>query len=325
MDLTLDNWRFFASAGRFLEGKAAGEYVEGYTSMVRRDPIGVIGSIAPWNYPLNMATWKLGPALAAGNTVVLKPSRADAAAPRSSWRRAHRRHPPAGRAERGLRPGRHGGCRARASIPTWRWCRSPAASAPASRWHRGVGRHAQAGPPGARRQGPGHRLRRRRHRGGRRECSQGTAFYNSRPGLHGAVSGHRRQQGARRLRRRAHRRGRRASAIGDPIDRPTPRWARSSPAPTSSGCPGYVDRAVEAGAEVTVGGGRGRPGRLLLRAIGRGRRRPGQPRSCSARCSVRWSPCSPWPTRRPPSRGPTTSTTASPPACGPATSAGRCA
>ena len=74
MDLTLDNWRFFASAGRFLEGKAAGEYLEGYTSMVRRDPIGVIGSIAPWNYPLNMATWKLGPALAAGNTVVLKPS-----------------------------------------------------------------------------------------------------------------------------------------------------------------------------------------------------------------------------------------------------------
>ncbi|RLE23004.1 MAG: gamma-aminobutyraldehyde dehydrogenase [Actinobacteria bacterium] len=74
MDLTLDNRRFFASAPRFLEGKAAGEYLEGYTSMVRRDPIGVIGSIAPWNYPLNMATWKLGPALAAGNTVVLKPS-----------------------------------------------------------------------------------------------------------------------------------------------------------------------------------------------------------------------------------------------------------
>jgi 1-pyrroline dehydrogenase len=74
MDLTLDNWRFFASAGRFLEGRAAGEYMEGYTSMLRREPLGVVGSIAPWNYPLNMATWKLGPALAAGNTVVLKPS-----------------------------------------------------------------------------------------------------------------------------------------------------------------------------------------------------------------------------------------------------------
>jgi 1-pyrroline dehydrogenase len=74
MDLTVDNWRFFASAGRFLEGRAAGEYMEGYTSMLRREPLGVVGSIAPWNYPLNMATWKVGPALAAGNTVVLKPS-----------------------------------------------------------------------------------------------------------------------------------------------------------------------------------------------------------------------------------------------------------
>ena len=74
MDLTLDNWRFFAAAPRFMEGKAAGEYMEGYTSMVRRDPLGVVGSIAPWNYPLNMATWKLGPALAAGNTCVIKPS-----------------------------------------------------------------------------------------------------------------------------------------------------------------------------------------------------------------------------------------------------------
>ena len=74
MDLTLDNWRFFASAGRFLEGRAAGEYMEGYTSMLRREPVGVVGSIAPWNYPLNMATWKLGPALTVGNTVVLKPS-----------------------------------------------------------------------------------------------------------------------------------------------------------------------------------------------------------------------------------------------------------
>ena len=74
MDLTLDNWKFFAAAGRFLEGRAAGEYMEGYTSMLRREPLGVIGSIAPWNYPLNMATWKVAPALAVGNTVVLKPS-----------------------------------------------------------------------------------------------------------------------------------------------------------------------------------------------------------------------------------------------------------
>ena len=74
MDLTLDNWRFFAGGARFLEGRAGGEYLEEHTSYLRRDPLGVIGGIAPWNYPLNMATWKLGPALAAGNTIVLKPS-----------------------------------------------------------------------------------------------------------------------------------------------------------------------------------------------------------------------------------------------------------
>jgi betaine-aldehyde dehydrogenase len=72
--LTIDNLRFFAAAARNLEGKASGEYLEGLTSTIRREPIGVCASIAPWNYPLNMAAWKIGPALAAGNTVVLKPS-----------------------------------------------------------------------------------------------------------------------------------------------------------------------------------------------------------------------------------------------------------
>lgn len=70
----VDVFRFFAGAARCLNGLAAGEYLEGHTSMIRRDPLGVIASIAPWNYPLMMAAWKLGPALAAGNCVVLKPS-----------------------------------------------------------------------------------------------------------------------------------------------------------------------------------------------------------------------------------------------------------
>jgi aminobutyraldehyde dehydrogenase len=70
----IDVLRFFAGAARVVAGSAAGEYLPGYTSMVRRDPIGVVASIAPWNYPLMMAAWKIGPALAAGNTVVLKPS-----------------------------------------------------------------------------------------------------------------------------------------------------------------------------------------------------------------------------------------------------------
>jgi betaine-aldehyde dehydrogenase len=69
-----DNLRFFAGAARCLEGRAAGEYMEGYTSYVRREAVGVIGQITPWNYPLMMAIWKCGPALAAGNTVVLKPA-----------------------------------------------------------------------------------------------------------------------------------------------------------------------------------------------------------------------------------------------------------
>jgi betaine-aldehyde dehydrogenase len=70
----VDNLRFFAGAARCLEGRAAGEYTSGYTSVIRREPVGVIGQIAPWNYPLMMAVWKIGPALAAGNTVVLKPA-----------------------------------------------------------------------------------------------------------------------------------------------------------------------------------------------------------------------------------------------------------
>ncbi|MBI5105446.1 MAG: gamma-aminobutyraldehyde dehydrogenase [Solirubrobacterales bacterium] len=70
----VDNLRFFAGAARCLEGKSAGEYLEGYTSIIRREPVGVVGQISPWNYPLMMAIWKIGPALATGNTIVLKPA-----------------------------------------------------------------------------------------------------------------------------------------------------------------------------------------------------------------------------------------------------------
>ena len=70
----VDQIRFFAGAARVLEGRAAGEYLAGHTSWIRREPIGVIGQVTPWNYPMMMAAWKFAPALAAGNTVVLKPS-----------------------------------------------------------------------------------------------------------------------------------------------------------------------------------------------------------------------------------------------------------
>ena len=103
-----DNLRFFAGAARLLEGKSAGEYMRGYTSFIRREPLGSSAGSRPWNYPLMMAVWKLAPALAAGNVQVLKPSEqtplsllrfARARAGRDPGRRAERRH-------RRRRPGR---------------------------------------------------------------------------------------------------------------------------------------------------------------------------------------------------------------------------
>jgi 1-pyrroline dehydrogenase len=74
MPFSTDNLRFFGGAARQLEGKSAGEYIQGYTSIIRREPLGIVGGICPWNYPLMMAVWKMGPALAAGNVQILKPS-----------------------------------------------------------------------------------------------------------------------------------------------------------------------------------------------------------------------------------------------------------
>lgn len=74
LPFVVDNLRFFAGAARMLDGRAAGEYLDGYTSVLRREPVGVVASIAPWNFPLPIAVWKIAPALAAGNCVVLKPS-----------------------------------------------------------------------------------------------------------------------------------------------------------------------------------------------------------------------------------------------------------
>jgi betaine-aldehyde dehydrogenase len=74
LPMILDQLRFFAGAARMLEGRSAGEYMAGHTSWIRREPIGVVGQVSPWNYPLLMAIWKVAPALAAGNAVVLKPS-----------------------------------------------------------------------------------------------------------------------------------------------------------------------------------------------------------------------------------------------------------
>ena len=81
----IDQIRFFAGAARVLEGRASGEYMKGHTSMIRREPVGVVGQVTPWNYPMMMAVWKFAPAIAAGNTVVLKPSRHDTGRRRCGW------------------------------------------------------------------------------------------------------------------------------------------------------------------------------------------------------------------------------------------------
>src|SRR5256885_16161125 len=74
MPFSADNLRFFAGAARVLEGKSTGEYIKGHTSMIRREPIGIVAGICPWNYPLMMAVWKMGPGLAAGNVQILQPA-----------------------------------------------------------------------------------------------------------------------------------------------------------------------------------------------------------------------------------------------------------
>ena len=74
MPYASDHFRFFAGAARVLEGRSAGEYMADHTSWIRREPVGVVGQVTPWNYPLMMMIWKIAPALAGGNTIVLKPS-----------------------------------------------------------------------------------------------------------------------------------------------------------------------------------------------------------------------------------------------------------
>ena len=164
-----------------MEGKAAGEYLEGYTSIIRREPVGVIGQIAPWNYPLMMAVWKIGPALATGNTIVLKPA---PTTPLSTLKLAELAAEflpkgvlnvvtggnDAGRGARRARRRRHG--------LAHRLGRDRQVDRRARR------QDAQARAPRARRQGAGRRLRRRRH-GDRAGDDRRHRLLQRRPGLHG--------------------------------------------------------------------------------------------------------------------------------------------
>ena len=120
-----DLFRFFAGAARVMDGLAANEFLAGHTSIIRRDPIGVVASIAPWNYPLYMASWKLGPALATGNTVVLKPS-IRTPLTRPPIRRDPRRAPAGRRRQRPVWLRRDDRRRARRPSRRSGWSRSPA-------------------------------------------------------------------------------------------------------------------------------------------------------------------------------------------------------
>ena len=199
----VDQIRFFAGACRLLEGRSAGEYMTGFTSFVRREPVGVCAQVTPWNYPMMMAVWKFAPAIAAGNTVVLKPAQttpvstlllAEIAAefvPPGVFNvvcgdrdtgRALVAHPvPADGVDHRQRAGRARG------------------------GHRRRPGH-QAGPPRARRQGPGRGLRRRRRREGGRGHRH-RRLLQRRPGLHRRHPGAGRTAHPRRPRRRPGRTG----------------------------------------------------------------------------------------------------------------------
>ena len=231
---------------RFLEGRAAGEYMQGFTSILRREPIGIAGLIAPWNYPLYMAAWKIGPALAAGNCVVIKPSEMT---PMTLVRFAELV------AEKEVFPPGVFNVVTGDGVPVG----ERIVDAPRHRdrvAHRrdvdrqadleARGRHAEADAPRAGRQGAGHHLRRRRPVDGRR-VDQDRRVLQLRSGLHGGA-------------RACWPAGRPTRAcspsscpqvesmkVGDIWAKRTRRWGPSSPRSSSSACPGsWIGRRTPA-------------------------------------------------------------------------------
>ena len=168
-----DNLRFFAGAARILEGRPPASTRAASRRWMRREPIGVIGSIAPWNYPLMMAVWKFGPAIATGNTVVLKPSEQTPLTVLRLMELIEGILPPASSTSSRATASRSGpaSCATRACA----WSRSRATSRRARRSRAPPPRTPQARAPRARRQGAGDRLRRRRPRRRRRRASARTA------------------------------------------------------------------------------------------------------------------------------------------------------
>ena len=291
----VDQLRFFAGAARVLEGRAAGEYMAGHTSWVRREPIGVVGQVTPWNYPLMMAVWKIAPGARRRQhrraQAVRHHARDHAAAGRD-----RRRVPPAGRAQRRHRRPRHRPRARRAPAPP-AWSPSPARCAPAPRSRPAPPPQRQAGAPRARRQGPGRGLRRRRPRG-RRRGHRGRRLLQRRPGLHRGDPRARRARHPRRLRRGARRVRQRARPRSACPTTRTPCSARSTTPASSPAC-----RASSTGCptHATVVGRRQPPSATSATASTSSR--PWSPactrttRRSRTRSSARSSPCSASPTR----------------------------
>ena len=181
----VDNLRFFAGAARVLEGRATGEYLRGYTSMLRRDPLGVIGSVAPWNFPILMATWKIAPALMTGNTLVLKPSEQT---PLTTLRLAELAADLFPEGVLNVVTG-HGGDVGAALVghPRVRMSSLTGDTRTGKAVVRASRREPQAGPPRAGRQGPRHRVRRRGPRARGPEDPRGRLRQLG-SGLHGGVA-----------------------------------------------------------------------------------------------------------------------------------------
>ena len=321
---SIDNVSFYAGAARNLEGKAAAEYDGLHTSMLRREPIGVVGSIAPWNYPLQMAIWKVLPAIAAGNTIVLKPAEITPLTSLMLAEDCTRAGIPDGVVNVLTGAGRVVG-EALLTHPDVRMSSftgsTPVgmrvmelASKTVKRVHLELGGKApfvvfddadlEAAVQGA---VAGSLIN------SGQDCTAATRAYVQRP-LYDAFV-----QGVADVMRTVR--------LGDPRDPSTDQGPLVSLRQRDS-VAGYVDRARGYGAKIVVGGHapgrRPREGRLL-RADARHRTSPRTPRSsrrsCSGRCS---SCCRSTPTTRA-SRSPTTPRSASPPRPGPATSCARCA
>ena len=198
----LDQIRFFAGAARLLEGKSAGEYLEGHTSWIRREPVGVIGQVSPWNYPMMMAIWKFVPAIAAGNTVVIKPSDTTPVTTVMLAELASKHLPPG---VLNVVTGDRATGAAVVAHPTPKMV-SITGSVAAGRAVAECGRPPEAHASGVGRQGAGNRVPRRRYRCCRRGY-RGLGLFQRRPGLHGGHPGARSRIGDSRFDRGAGRAG----------------------------------------------------------------------------------------------------------------------